>query len=130
MLVIIPKKKRKPSSTSESSSSASKDSEHEELYDLIEAKVVKPSLFKNEGKQQPSGDCKEETKEITVIHHTTDGPPQMFDKENCLICMERTREIVFLPCCHFLTCPLCAPKLTICPICNKKLEKHLKIYWC
>jgi len=121
------KEPRKTSSNSESSSSSSKDSEHEdciqELIDQVKpTKIVECSL-----ETKPTGECKEEAKETSTVRHIT---PQSLDKENCLICMERTREIVFLPCSHFLTCPLCAPKLTTCPICNKKLEKHLKIYWC
>lgn len=52
------------------------------------------------------------------------------EKELCIICMDRIREIVYLPCAHFLTCPLCGPCLKECPICTHKVEKNLKIYWC
>jgi len=51
------------------------------------------------------------------------------EKEFCIVCMEKTREIVFLPCCHFLTCPHCSPKVSKCPICEKRIEKNLKIFW-
>ena len=52
------------------------------------------------------------------------------EKELCVICMDRIREVVYLPCAHFLTCPLCSPCLKDCPICAKKVEKYLRIYWC
>mmetsp|Transcript_68739 Transcript_68739/g.80119 ORF Transcript_68739/g.80119 Transcript_68739/m.80119 type:complete len:401 (+) Transcript_68739:72-1274(+) len=52
------------------------------------------------------------------------------EKELCVICMDRIREVVYMPCAHFLTCPLCSPCLKDCPICTKKVEKYLKIYWC
>jgi hypothetical protein len=119
-------KRKKSSLSSNSDSSSLKDDDQEELLkDIIdkvkpEALQVPPTPVVVIDKQSR----KEETKENTM--KTNQG----HDKENCLICMERTREIVFLPCSHFLTCPLCAPKLSTCPICNKKLEKHLKIYWC
>jgi len=51
------------------------------------------------------------------------------DKEFCIICMEKVREVVFMPCCHFLTCPLCSPRITKCPVCNKTVQKHLKLFW-
>jgi hypothetical protein len=51
------------------------------------------------------------------------------EKEFCVVCTEKTREIVFLPCCHFLTCPDCSPQVMKCPICFKKVEKNLKIFW-
>jgi len=56
-------------------------------------------------------------------------PEGKSEKELCIVCTGRTREIVFLPCCHFLTCPKCSPQITKCPICNKKVEKNLKIFW-
>lgn len=52
------------------------------------------------------------------------------EKELCVICMDRIREIVYLPCAHFITCPLCGPCLKECPLCAKKIDKQLKIYWC
>jgi len=51
------------------------------------------------------------------------------EKEFCVICMDKTREIVFLPCCHFLTCSKCSPEVTKCPLCSKRVEKNLKIFW-
>jgi hypothetical protein len=57
------------------------------------------------------------------------GSQNHSEKEFCIICMAKTREIVFLPCCHFLTCPKCSPSVSKCPICYKKIEKNLKIFW-
>lgn len=51
------------------------------------------------------------------------------EKELCIVCTGKTREIVFLPCCHFLSCSKCSPQVTKCPICYKKVEKNLKIFW-
>jgi len=51
------------------------------------------------------------------------------EKEFCIVCMEKIREIVFLPCCHFLTCPDCSTKIGTCPLCTKKVDKNLKIFW-
>lgn len=117
--------KRKASNTSsDSSSSSTKNST--ECSPKLEAQA-EPSSFKIPDLGNLN---KEDRKESETSNDHSITPTNSCDKENCLICMERTREIVFLPCSHFLTCPLCAPKLTTCPICNKKLEKHLKIYWC
>lgn len=51
------------------------------------------------------------------------------EKELCIVCMEKIREVVFLPCCHFLGCSDCSPKIGKCPMCTKKIEKNLKIFW-
>lgn len=54
---------------------------------------------------------------------------QAKEKELCIICLTRVREIVFLPCSHFLACPLCCQKVRKCPICNDDVQKCLKLYW-
>jgi hypothetical protein len=56
-------------------------------------------------------------------------PSSKYDKEFCVICMAKAREIVFLPCRHFLTCNSCGPKFKSCPICEKKCESQMKIFW-
>ena len=73
-------------------------------------------------------ETKEDKKEINKANISS--TLSSCDKESCLICMERMREIVLIPCSHFLTCPLCTPKLSNCPVCNRKIEKFLKIFWC
>jgi len=52
-----------------------------------------------------------------------------YEKEFCIICMEKSREVVFLPCRHFLTCDSCGGKFRCCPICEKKLDSQMKIFW-
>jgi len=118
--------RRKSSNFSDTSSNDSKDS-----LDISQlSKGTTPPSSKFKAPKEEAIDqlhletpVKEEKKENMLSTVSS-------DKESCLICMERMREVVFMPCCHFLTCPLCTPKLTNCPICNKKIEKHLKIYWC
>ena len=70
----------------------------------------------------------EETK-ISDLEGNDKAKKSRNEKEFCILCMDKTREIVFLPCCHFLTCPSCSPKVSKCPICEKKIEKNLKIFW-
>jgi hypothetical protein len=79
---------------------------------------------KEEGK-----DKDEQSSSPEPTDNVTRPPHSVFDKETCIICMENMRECVFLPCSHFLTCPLCAPKVEKCPICNKHIKKTLKIFW-
>jgi len=48
---------------------------------------------------------------------------------HCIICMKDLKKVVFLPCCHFLTCPGCSKKVSKCPMCNRMIDKCQKIYW-
>jgi len=67
----------------------------------------------------------EETKEVIVEKKIT----TRYEKEFCIICMERSREIVFLPCRHFLSCDVCCVRFLSCPLCSKKLDNKMKIFW-
>ena len=68
---------------------------------------------------------KEERKEAIE----TMNQSSKYEKEFCIICMAKTREVVFLPCKHFLTCDGCSLKSQDCPICFKKLDSRMKIFW-
>lgn len=50
----------------------------------------------------------------------------------CVICMEETVSIVFLPCGHLACCEECAPAIKKCPICRKFVRGTVKTKasWC
>jgi len=50
------------------------------------------------------------------------------DQKLCIICLERPRDILFLPCGHFSVCSECAD-LTTCPICRITVEKKQKVFF-
>eukprot|EP01084_Bolivina_argentea_P133706 235993_1 len=51
---------------------------------------------------------------------------------DCCICMERDKEVAFLPCGHYIACESCAKLLQndtgMCAICSMKIQSILKIY--
>ncbi len=71
----------------------------------------------------------EEGKENIVPGMKSGEKKKQSEKEDCIVCMEKIREIVFIPCCHFLTCGDCSQKIGKCPLCSKRVEKNLKIFW-
>jgi len=116
------------------------------IADKSEQPVKKPEEEKREERKLP----KKEDSDAIAVKNKEEGankengqePPENAEEDlpsrpiyghvvvsDCVICMEKTREIVFLPCSHFLTCPLCAPRVIKCPMCNQRIEKHLKISW-
>jgi len=47
----------------------------------------------------------------------------------CVVCMERRKDIVFIPCGHVCCCSECSvPTNNLCPICSTEVEKSHKIY--
>lgn len=47
----------------------------------------------------------------------------------CLICMNNYRNILFIPCNHFVTCEMCCELLNLCPICRKEILNKIKVYF-
>ncbi|MFK0573808.1 RING-HC finger protein [Endozoicomonas sp.] len=59
------------------------------------------------------------------------GEPQEITKENeCCICMEKEKCMVFTPCNHLSTCDPCSKELTgkPCPICRVPIKHCIKIF--
>lgn len=56
-------------------------------------------------------------------------PKKNTGKSYCAICRKRTKEIVFLPCSHFVSCSECSPDYAYCPACSNPIETKLRIYW-
>lgn len=46
----------------------------------------------------------------------------------CKICTISEKNIMFLPCNHLLSCEECAPKIKICPECDRTVQGTLKTY--
>ncbi|KAK6166638.1 hypothetical protein SNE40_023285 [Patella caerulea] len=53
---------------------------------------------------------------------------ELKEQRLCKICMDAESNIVLLPCGHLVSCELCAPALTKCPMCRKALRGSVKTY--
>jgi hypothetical protein len=49
---------------------------------------------------------------------------------NCVICLEKQRDTVVIPCNHLCLCSACRTVAAFpkCPVCRTKVEKLIKIY--
>ncbi|KAL8569587.1 hypothetical protein ACOMHN_044725 [Nucella lapillus] len=45
----------------------------------------------------------------------------------CVVCLDRVSEVIFLPCGHVCTCPVCTVPLTECPMCRASIAQRIKI---
>jgi len=102
----------------------------EETYAILEKKYQETAAKEGNGF---NFDLPDVLAEIKAAEEEDEEPGmkggEVGDKEFCIVCMEKVREVVFMPCCHFLTCPLCSPRISKCPVCNKTVQKHLKLFW-
>ncbi|KAM3129019.1 hypothetical protein pb186bvf_018863 [Paramecium bursaria] len=49
-------------------------------------------------------------------------------EHNCIICCERERDSLYLPCKHNATCLKCSKNLQQCPICRNKIQEQIRIF--
>lgn len=47
------------------------------------------------------------------------------EEMQCVVCLEREKNTLFLPCKHVNSCNVCATKLTNCPICRELITRKI-----
>jgi len=52
---------------------------------------------------------------------------ETFKTGECVVCMERKSEIIFLPCGHLCSCVRCEPDLTHCPLCRTPIQQRVHL---
>lgn len=89
------------------------------------------------------------TSDVPLHHHRGDSP-RRFPAQNslskranstvqssvvqqqrlpqCVICLDKGKDILLKPCRHFCVCSDCAFALVVCPVCRKPIEDREKIY--
>ena len=53
------------------------------------------------------------------------------DKEvsqECVVCLDKKKTVLILPCKHLCVCSLCVKRLKKCPVCRKGIQKALDVY--
>ena len=46
----------------------------------------------------------------------------------CIVCMDKTRQVLLMPCKHVDMCVDCAEKLETCPTCRATIESRIEVY--
>ena len=54
--------------------------------------------------------------------------PEAEDDTSCVVCLERRRSVVVLPCRHLSLCEVCAPALVECPMCRGAVSDTLVVF--
>ena len=67
---------------------------------------------------------------IPIINtsHTIQTPDDGDDENECCICMDATRQLVFLPCGHVCTCRNCGEPVVNCPLCRADITQKINLF--
>ncbi|XP_012288064.1 E3 ubiquitin-protein ligase MIB1 [Orussus abietinus] len=93
--------------------------------------------LKNKKGQTPLDLCPDPNlcKTLTTCHkdkesHEIAPPPPSATINECLVCSDRKREVLFGPCGHVTCCNVCAPRVKKCLICRENVLSRTKIEEC
>jgi hypothetical protein len=50
---------------------------------------------------------------------------ELHNRSQCVICVERGRSMVFMPCLHRVCCESCTTKVDRCPLCKSHIQQKL-----
>ncbi|KAL7676504.1 hypothetical protein ACOME3_002757 [Neoechinorhynchus agilis] len=71
----------------------------------------------------------QERKDTVAVVKTEQGKASDSKEETeCVICMDRKREVAFQNCGHFVACAECAMKVRSCPMCRQRVLDIIRIY--
>ncbi|XP_078489106.1 zinc finger protein isoform X2 [Ciona intestinalis] len=99
--------------------------EIEELY-LQRKKVDLPTPDKEH--PSPTAPIEQSTSQgPDVVLPTAPSEPQEEENE-CVVCLDRNSDTIFLPCGHVCACFICSTQLQSCPMCRSDVTQKIKIF--
>lgn len=106
--------------------------EYQEMGERMKARF---NSIENGGVGDPSApptELDELTPTAPTLPNSEDGAPsappiETFQSAECVVCMERKCDIIFLPCGHLCSCSSCDRDLSVCPLCRAAISQRVKI---
>ncbi|KAM6170384.1 E3 ubiquitin-protein ligase LRSAM1 isoform 2-T2 [Rhynchocyon petersi] len=99
----------------------------QELLDTarIQPELLKPS--KGEALQAPEFHTTRQERPESVQPSAPPAEPETHTSE-CVVCLEREAQMIFLNCGHVCCCQQCCQPLRTCPLCRQEIAQCLRIY--
>ncbi|XP_061887355.1 E3 ubiquitin-protein ligase LRSAM1 isoform X1 [Entelurus aequoreus] len=64
----------------------------------------------------------------TPITPSAPSPVEGPGGSECVVCMETTAQVIFLPCGHVCCCQVCSGAMQNCPLCRSALSQRIRLY--
>jgi hypothetical protein len=74
------------------------------------------------------GECKAEPARSDPAEPPPPAAVEGDDDPSCVVCLERPRAVVLLPCRHLSMCALCAAGVSTCPMCRSAVEESMVVF--
>lgn len=57
-----------------------------------------------------------------------DNMEKIDDASKCKVCYDNIKNIILMPCRHYILCNNCSDNIFVCPICNSKIDERFIVY--
>ncbi|XP_058830179.1 E3 ubiquitin-protein ligase LRSAM1-like [Topomyia yanbarensis] len=99
-------------------------------YDYLNQRIEYPETEAGSSTQSPTAPPLVEDRE----HQVPSSPPEEHSVANgavqfaeCVVCLEETVQVIFLPCGHMCCCAGCQIDIHDCPLCRAYIERKIKV---
>ena len=62
-----------------------------------------------------------------AVAATVDDEAVAQSENNCFVCSDMARDILFTPCCHIVTCSQCSQRVKRCLICKEQVQSRIQV---
>lgn len=90
-------------------------------------KITKINSLKEETKTDDEKMRRREEDDELRSRREEDDENLEADEKDCAICLERKKNVLFLPCKHVCSCEMCSPNLKSCPICDVEVKERFQV---
>ncbi|XP_051893393.1 E3 ubiquitin-protein ligase LRSAM1 isoform X2 [Pristis pectinata] len=80
------------------------------------------------GERQPSAPVEDEVGPSSSLEPSAPASKEVVAQSECVVCMERESDMIFLTCGHVCCCHTCGMELHTCPLCRKEIEQKIHMY--
>lgn len=107
--------------------------EYQEMGERMKARFSSIENGETADPSAPPTETDEDVPSAPTLPNSDDGahpsapPIETFQSAECVVCMERKCDIIFLPCGHLCACSVCDRDLTSCPLCRSAIAQRVKI---
>ncbi|KAM7094020.1 E3 ubiquitin-protein ligase LRSAM1 isoform 2-T2 [Molossus nigricans] len=99
------------------------------VRELLDAARMQPELLKPP-RREVLGALEPSAPEECPDPVRPSAPPGELEVQTseCVVCLEREAQMIFLNCGHVCCCPQCCQPLRTCPLCRQEITQRLRIY--
>lgn len=99
-------------------------------YDYLNRRIEYPEAELSPSTSTPTAPTEETDRELEIPSSPPEEPSNVgaaVQFSECVVCLEETVQVIFLPCGHMCCCAGCHISIRDCPLCRAYIERKIKV---